>query len=188
MKVILASTSPRRVDLLRTLGYIVTPISPNIKEKTGEDIKDPEELVLYNAKIKAEQVYNTYGLLGADFIVAADTIVVANSNIFEKPKSLDENKIMLSFLSAKSHQVVTAYNLINAKINKTKVVTSEVVFRNLSKEEIESYVNTGEGRDKAGGYGLQGLGIALVKEVKGSITNVIGLPLEEFIEDVRGNS
>lgn len=182
MKLILASSSERRLNLLRTLGLMVTPIEPKVIEKIGDD----KNIALENAIMKADYIYKNYGLLGADAIIAADTIVVIDNKILGKPKNLEDNKAMLLSLSNKSHEVITAYCIIGKDyIKNSNKVSSIVFFKSLSKEEIDSYVALGEGKDKAGGYALQGFGAAFIREVKGSITNVIGLPIEEVLEGIK---
>lgn len=182
MKLILASSSERRLNLLRTLGFIVTPIEPKVVEKIGDD----KNIALENAIMKADYIYKNYGLLGADALIGADTIVAIDNKILGKPKNLEDNKAMLLSLSNKSHEVITAFCIIGKDhVKRSNKVSSTVFVKNLSQEEINSYVALGEGKDKAGGYALQGYGAAIIREVRGSITNAIGLPIEEVLEGIK---
>jgi septum formation protein len=183
MKIVLASSSPRRFELLSCLGHEIRVIKPDLDElMTG---LMPEKLALANAEKKAHYVYDHFGIFDASLIIAADTIVIFNQKIFGKPKNQEEAKTMLTTLSGHSHQVTTAFCLIGPKGQKhSQAVTSEVSMRKLSEEEIEAYVKSGEPFDKAGGYGVQGAGAAIIKSVSGSLTNVIGLPIEEIFSIV----
>jgi septum formation protein len=132
------------------------------------------------AAAKAEDVWSPETGLA---VLAADTIVFLGQNIFGKPSSPTKAKEMLKTLSGRVHQVATAFCLIPAKESpgRLTVVTSEVFFRDLSEIEIEQYVSLGESMDKAGAYSVQGAGAFLIDEIKGSFTNVVGLPLPEVL-------
>jgi septum formation protein len=179
MKFILASSSPRRRQLLECLGYETRVFSPSVDEVAhGEAIP----VARLNARMKAQSVFESQGLEGADVLIGADTIVVLENRILGKPTDLDDARLMLARLSGHTHQVVTALCLIgHGGLRREFHVVTEVSFRNLSKNEIDSYVQCHECLDKAGAYGVQGAGAALIKETKGSITNVIGLPVEELL-------
>lgn len=184
MKILLASGSPRRRELLLALGHEVTAITPDVKEVTAREGLSPLELSLENARLKAHFIYQTYGLMGSDIIAGADTIVVCHNRIFGKPKNVTDAEAMLSELSDQTHQVITSYLLIGDHGQEaSRSVSSDVEFRALTAKEIKAYVKILEGFDKAGGYGVQGAGAALIRKVIGSITNVIGLPIEEFLLD-----
>lgn len=186
MKILLASGSPRRRDLLLALGHDVVSISADIAEV--EECADGEvaDVAMQNAKRKAESVFLRSGLADADVLVAADTIVTLGGHIFGKPRNAEAARSMLEKLSGKSHQVITGYCII-APQHRQKIshVTSSVRFRYLSEQEISAYVRFGEGADKAGGYAIQGAGAALIQEVLGSVSNVVGLPVEALLEDIR---
>lgn len=184
MKILLASSSRRRFELLKTLGYEVVIVSPNIDEVDSGEHLNPHDIALKNAVNKARHVYKEQGLKGADLLLGADTVVVLERTVFGKPKDRDDAVRILQKLSNRAHEVITSYCLMNTDGREvTRTVTSNVSFRNLTFQEITSYLLRDEWQDKAGAYGVQGMGASLIREVKGSITNVIGLPLEEFITD-----
>lgn len=182
MKLILASSSPRRKDLLTTLGIAFDVIRPDIDErpKSGET---PVAYAKRNAKEKAEAVMQVQ--TSPCVVISADTIVVIDQTILEKPNDHMHAKAMLAQLSAREHVVVTAYSICSPHQNIERQVETKVLFRALSADEIAAYVASGEPMDKAGSYAAQGKGAQFVKAVIGSYTNVIGLPLAELSEDLR---
>ncbi|MGQ9695624.1 MAG: Maf family protein [Thermodesulfobacteriota bacterium] len=180
---ILASSSPRRQELLSLLGLSLRIIPGEVDEilRKGEP---PEEYVRRLAITKARQVAEKFPEL---WVLAADTIVVIDGEILGKPKDAEEAESMLKKLSGQEHRVITCYCLlqIHGGEKRERVVSSLVKFKRLSAEEIHWYINTGEPFDKAGGYAAQGKGAFMIKEIKGSYTNVVGLPLCEVIEDLQ---
>lgn len=183
LALILASSSPRRQELLSQLGISIRIVPSEIEEvlRKGEL---PEEYARRLAITKAQQVAEKF----PDFwVLAADTIVVIKGEILGKPKDGPEAESMLKKLSGQEHQVITGYCLLHLKVRKKRerVVRSLVKFKKLSAEEIRWYINTGEPFDKAGGYAVQGKAAFMVKEINGSYTNVVGLPLCEVIEDLQ---
>jgi len=118
------------------------------------------------------------------WVIGADTIVVIDGDILGKPSSRGEAKEMLKKLSGRKHRVFTGITILRKATDLffSEVVASDVLFKDIPEEEIAWYVNTGEPRDKAGGYALQGSGAFFIKEIHGSYTNVIGLPLCELVE------
>lgn len=183
MKFILASNSPRRRELLETLGFSLRVLPSAVLEvEEGE----PLSVARQNAELKAHAVRERYGFFDADMIIGADTIVVLGKELLGKPLNADNARAMLKQLSGHTHQVITAFCLI-ARNEQTKsaVVKSEVSFRTLSSHEIDAYVRTQECLDKAGAYAVQGAGAALIKTIKGSITNIIGLPVEELLHEAQ---
>lgn len=178
---ILASGSPRRRELLGQLGLRFEVIPADLDESivSGET---PSAYVERLAREKAAAVHASHP---ASLVLAADTSVVVDDEILGKPgtdASLAE--AMLRRLSGRSHRVMTGVAVAGATLE-SMVVTSEVVFRALSVEEIRWYAAQGEGRDKAGGYALQGIGAAFIAELRGSPTSVIGLPLPESVALLR---
>jgi len=128
------------------------------------------------------------GRVPGAWILGADTIVVIDGKILGKPAGVDEAKRMLSMLQSRTHEVFTGYAIVNSRFpEKTHVrfLRSEVCIRALSEGEIEGYVSTGEPMDKAGAYAIQGIGSGIVREISGSYTNVVGLPLCEVIMDLK---
>jgi septum formation protein len=177
---VLASTSPRRKELLQQIGANFTQLSIDINEdvKSGESA---EQYVLRLAKEKAAAGFEllSVGQSANHVILAADTTVVCEGNILAKPDSLSHSKEILKQLSGREHLVMTAIGFHSRDKNLQKVVTTKVKFRSLSDSEIEAYWHTGEPQDKAGSYGIQGLGAVFVEALEGSYSNVVGLPLCE---------
>lgn len=177
---ILASASPRRCCLLESLGLEFEVVVSGVEEHHSGS-GSPSELVLGWARAKASAV----AAIHADrWVLAADTIVVVAGTILGKPFDTREARDMLAELSGREHQVITAICLRHQKCHheETEAVTTQVRFKKLSAAEIEAYVASGEPLDKAGAYGIQGLGGCLVRSIRGSYTNVVGLPLCETIE------
>lgn len=171
-QLILASASPRRLDLLRTAG-----IEPLVIPTDSEEIEDgmpPRDLVMANAKLKAEACAKAH----ADgVIVAADTVVALGDKIFGKPEGAEQAKLMLSELSGKTHSVFTGVAVYENGEIRVDSAETKVTFRELSAEEIAAYVATGEPLDKAGAYAIQGGAGAFVSDIDGDFDNIVGLPL-----------
>lgn len=183
MKIILASASPRRAQLMEQLGINFRIMVSEVDEQITPG-QSPETLVQELARRKAEAV-----ALGEDegLVIAADTLVISDGHIFGKPTSPDEAVAMLQQLSGKSHTVVTGVAVVNAATGEvlTGAEKTEVYFRPLTEEEIWAYVRSGEPLDKAGAYGIQGLGSLLVSRIEGCFFNVVGLPLAKLAEMLR---
>jgi len=180
---ILASASPRRRELFSLISIPFEVIPPKISEELlpGES---PWDHAVRLAKAKTKDVSR---LFPHRWVIGADTIVFLDKKILGKPVEKEDAKKMLQFISGRVHKVVTGYVIINEELRKeiSSWVESEVKIKNLSKKEIENYVATGEPMDKAGSYGIQGIGAFMVKEIKGSYTNVVGLPLCEVIDSLK---
>ncbi len=173
-ELILASQSPRRQELLRQIGvrFAVRPSSiPEILQP-GES---PQAYVTRLATAKAEAVRSGTGLP----VLGADTVVVYQGQILEKPQDRDDAIAMLRKLSGTVHQVVTAVSLISQHGASCVVCETSVGFRPVRADEAEFYWETGEPADKAGGYAIQGFGAVFVSHIAGSYSNVVGLPLAE---------
>ncbi len=177
---VLASRSPRRRELLGALG-IEFEIVPSYFEEPSPDNQSPEEYVKFLAREKAREV--SHRIFGKA-ILAADTIVVLENKILGKPSNEVEAQEMLMALSGKIHEVFTAYTILFGSAEISRIVKTQVVFKELNDAEIKAYIATGESMDKAGAYAIQGLASYMVKEIHGSVTNVIGLPLNEVIRDL----
>ena len=177
---ILASTSPRRRELLASMGLSFSVIPSGVQED-GEDGKKPADRVQQWAVDKAMAVAHSYP---ASWIVAADTIVVLDGEVFGKPVDSHAAAAMLERLSDRAHEVITGLCLVHGKRDFLRVesVRTLVRFKNLSGGEIDAYLKIGEPFDKAGAYGIQGLGAVFVQAIYGSYTNVVGLPLCETLE------
>ncbi len=169
-QLILASASPRRRELLATLGFDFRVVVPEIDETPRPDEK-PRIFAERMAEEKACAVD------GEGIIVAADTIVVQNETILGKPADAAQAREMLAALSGNTHEVVTSVCVKNAERTVVFSVGTEVGFRILTQTEIRRYVATGEPMDKAGAYAIQGGAAHMVRSINGSYTNVVGLPL-----------
>ena len=177
--IVLASGSPRRLELLTTLGFEVEVRRPDVDEtpRAGEGA---EELVQRLAVDKC----NAVPASPSEVVLAADTVVILDGEILGKPDDADHAYMMLSVLSGREHRVVSGFALRQGEHRRVGSVESTVRMRKLTKESITAYIATGEPFDKAGSYGVQGLGGALVEEVRGSYSNVVGLPLTEVLAEL----
>ena len=177
---ILASKSPRRIELLRSAGLDPMVMESNFKEpeRTNEL---PDE---YAGQLSYCKAYNVALKMTDYHVLGADTIVVSGDEILGKPRSKEDAEIMMVKLSGKTHKVITGYSLISPGMEKITTLSSvtKVKFRRLAHREIIWYINTDEPYDKAGGYGIQGKAASFVESVEGSYSNVVGLPLSEVIE------
>jgi septum formation protein len=178
--IVLASSSPRRRELLERLGLkiVVDPSEiPEEHRSTMQPALLARDLSLRKAKLVASRHPNSV-------VIAADTFGVFRGIIMGKPESPTHAARMLALMSGDSHQVVTGFTIIDTAMGKTVTdsVITKVHFRSLTKKEIEAYVSTGEPLDKAGAYAIQGLGALLVDRIEGDFYNVIGLPLSRLTE------
>ena len=179
-RVILASKSPRRRDLLQQAGLTFS-VKISDFEESSVPISRPDLYVRTLAESKAFDISEKHP---ESWVIGADTIVVIDGLILGKPVSETDARSMLEQLSGKTHQVFTGYCICckaRARIF-SETVTTDVLFKTLSHAEIEWYIQTGEPFDKAGAYAIQGLGTFLVKRIKGSYTNVVGLPVCEVMD------
>jgi len=174
MMLLLASQSPRRAELLKQLGIPFSQYPVNIDE-TVLAHENPDEYVRRMAQEKSNLGFIRAG--AKKLVLGADTIVVAQGNILGKPKDKTDAMRMLSILSDNTHQVFTAVTITSAKQQKTLVVETQVCFGPLSTQQMAWYWQSGEPQDKAGSYGIQGLGGQFVKHIRGSYSAVVGLPL-----------
>jgi septum formation protein len=183
-RIILASGSPRRQQLLKQVGLNFDVIPADIDETMSADLS-PIEMVQFLADQKACVVADR---LEMGIVIAADTIVVLDGRVMGKPESDVEASEMLSALNGRHHQVMTGICILNAHTGKkdTAVEVTEVAFRKLCESEIKAYVKSGEPFDKAGGYGIQGLGALLVESIQGCYFNVVGLPLNQLGQMLKG--
>lgn len=177
MRLILASASPRRQELLRGLGLQFTIQTADIDETMHPERGAAEEVARVS-RMKAEAILA--GVPEDALVIAADTIVCIDDKILGKPESEQAAAEMLRMLSGRKNQVRTGVTVCSHEKAVTSVVTTDVCFRDLSEDEILSYVATGEPMDKAGSYGIQGLASIFVEELHGDYFNVMGLPLCEL--------
>ncbi|MCF0228082.1 MAG: septum formation inhibitor Maf [Parasporobacterium sp.] len=180
-KIILASSSPRRRDLLTQAGLTFDIVSPECDENI--DSTEPSEYVeeLSRRKCMAAAVLSDKD---TDYIIiGADTVVVHDGKILGKPADKNEAYNMLSGLSGRTHAVYTGVTVFDTKYDKilSFCEKTEVKFYDISKNEIISYIETGEPMDKAGAYGIQGLGVFLVERINGDYNNVVGLPVSRLL-------
>ena len=174
--VVLASRSPRRVELLKQLVVDFAVLPADIDE-TPHSHEDP---VLYVKRLALEKARAVYMVSDSSAIViGADTTVDLDGHIFGQPVDDDDARQMLRRLSGATHKVHTGVAVVSAKGEQVEVVSSTVTFFDLRPEMLEWYIGTGESVGKAGSYAIQGHGSALVASSSGSMTNIIGLPLEE---------
>ena len=176
----LASSSPRRQQILKDLDLNFTAIPPvNFKEKLNGT--EPEVLVCNNALGKAMEVAGKYK---DSVIIGCDTIIMFDNEIFGKPLTPGNAYMMLKKLSGNCHSVFSGLAVIDTQIYKELVgyERAEVKFKELSEKEINNYVESGEPLDKAGAYGIQECGRAFVEKVKGNFSTVVGLPEELLIK------
>ena len=180
MKVILASKSPRRVEILEKIVKEFEVVQSNFDENTIDFKGDVEKYVKDLSINKAIEVSKR--LNEPSIVIAADTVVFQNGKVLEKPKSEEDAFSMLSSLSGNTHKVYSGICLINTYDD--TVVTdcdcTEVKFSELNPRQIRNYINSGEPMDKAGAYGIQGLGGAFVERIEGCYYNVMGLPLNKL--------
>ncbi len=180
-ELILASGSPRRKELLTRAGFAFRIIVSDATEDMSSQLM-PAEITMHNAMLKAESVANT---CSEDCIViGADTVVAIGNTLFGKPQDKSEARSMLNALSGQTHQVITGVCLAGKDFRKTFSETTDVTFRELSPSEIGAYVDTGEPLDKAGAYGIQGKGGALVDHIDGDYDNVVGLPVARLVREL----
>ncbi|MFA4647679.1 Maf family nucleotide pyrophosphatase [Pyrococcus kukulkanii] len=174
--IILASASPRRREILEKF-FDIKVVPSNVNEESH--IKTPEKRVVEIARRKALSVSLKYP---NGTIVAADTVVVFENNILGKPRDESEARKMLRMLSGRVHKVITGYCIIHRGKSIESYEVTEVKFRELDEELIEWYIKTGEWRDKAGAYGIQGYASVFVERIKGDYYNVVGLPIKVVVE------
>lgn len=177
---ILASSSPRRRYLLEQAGLEFVVV-PSLVDENKISQCAPEEYVIRLAEAKAGEVARKYA---ESWVIGADTVVVVDRLILGKPRTQNEARNMLLKLSGRIHQVYTGFSICCKKQKRTfsKAVKTDVLFKELSDEEIEWYINTPEPFDKAGGYAIQGKGSFLIRHIYGSYTNVVGLPVSEVLD------
>jgi septum formation protein len=184
MKLILASSSPRRAEILANAGLPFSVLSSAVDESPLPGEK-PEALVLRLANAKAELA--AARTVGPAAIIAADTVVLINGSILGKPRSADEARQMLQQLSGRTHSVLTGVALVRLPDNERRqfIEATRVDFRPISEEELAAYLATEEPYDKAGAYAIQGLAGRFIPRIEGCYFNVVGLPLSRALSELR---
>lgn len=179
-KLILASASPRRKDLLQQLGLIPSAIIPADIDETPQRDELPKAYAKRMAREKAEAI-------GEDgLILSADTVVAVGRRILPKTEEPDEARACLDLMSGRAHRIYGGICLKAGDRTQVRLVETRVQFKRLSTEEREAYIATGEWRGKAGGYAIQGMASAFVLSIQGSYTNVVGLSLPETFALLNG--
>jgi len=191
MELVLASASPRRRQLLEQSGYKFITSYVKVSEIPQENLnlqEQIEDLARQKAQalVESDKSLKKHGIL----LVSADTVVVLDDQILGKPKTSQEATEVLGQLSGQKHRVITGVCLWQTEPEKVVTFheTSEVTFRDLSKDEIQAYVDTGDCMDKAGSYGIQGEAGKFVAKVDGSFDNIVGFPTERFAQVLKENN
>lgn len=188
-KIILASASPRRRELLEQIGLEFEVLPSNAEENPGSQI--PHEMVTELSAVKAAEVFERISGERGDspVVLGADTVVALGNRIMGKPGSREKAEEMLTLLQGKTHQVYTGVTLICQKEGKRTQISfyerTDVTMYPISATDIRAYVATGEPMDKAGAYGIQGRFAVFIKEIKGDYYNVVGLPIGRLYQEMK---
>ena len=184
-KIVLASGSPRRKELLAQVGLTPVTVVPTNTVEVPLEGEKPKALVERLARLKAEVVAKT---VDESWVVAADTVVVAGNRILGKPPTQVEARTFLQLLSGRRHQVLTGVVVIrpDGELSR-RIVTTTITFKRLERDEIERYLSLGQWQGKAGAYAIQGYAGGFVRQLRGSYSNVVGLPLYETLALLRGS-
>ena len=179
---ILASNSQRRQEIIRDAGFNFRVITSDVEEISDKKVITEKILDIAEKKLETIAKNNVN-----EFVLAADTVVELNGEIFGKPKNREEAFKILKTLSGEIHKVITAYVFKNISKNILikDVVISEVKFLELDDETIDWYLDTGEPFDKAGAYGIQGYGRILIEKINGDYYSIMGFPISNFLENLR---
>lgn len=180
VKIILASSSPRRRELLKLITEDFESISTDVDETLPENT-DPFKASEYLSLIKAKAVEYS----SENIVIGCDTTVIIDNKILGKPNNINQCREYLEMLSGRSHKVITACSIVCGDNIRTFSEVTEVTFCTLSNEDIEWYISTGEPFDKAGGYGIQGKGSLLIERINGDYFNVVGLPVSRLNQELK---
>ena len=177
---ILASASPRRREILLAVGLRFEVRTASV-EPAPEPGEPPRDYALRSARAKTAQVAAAAD--AEDWVIGADTVVAIDDEVLGKPENDADARRMLAALSGRTHEVTTAFCVMRGSREQcAQAVTTRVLFAEVSAARIDAYVRSGEGRDKAGAYAIQGAGMTLVRSIEGSYSNVVGLPAAEVLE------
>ena len=181
MKVILASRSSARKEILEKIGFEVIQVPAEVDEAKAEvaSLEEAVELAVRNAVRKAEKVFKKYP---RDAVIAADTLIYFNKRILGKPRDIKEAEFFLKTMRGRWHKVVSGYAVYTPRGSRSGHEITNIKMREYSDREIEYYLSSGEFKGKAGGYAIQGLGAFLVEKVNGCFYNVAGLPLAKVVQ------
>ncbi|HKZ56943.1 MAG TPA: Maf family protein [Thermodesulfovibrionales bacterium] len=182
-KIILASASPRRKEILRKTGLNFSVCTSDYKEDINLSLK-PRALAKFLSRKKAETVAHKYKNA---IIIAADTFIVFKNRLLGKPHTDKEAEKMLNMLNGKAHSVITGFTIMDTASKKilSRSVETKVYFKKLGRKEINAYVRSKEPLDKAGAYAIQGLGSVFIERIDGDFLNVVGLPLLALTESLK---
>ncbi|HBU06870.1 MAG TPA: septum formation inhibitor Maf [Candidatus Magasanikbacteria bacterium] len=182
-QIILASTSPRRNELLSKTGLKFKAVKSGYEEDMALNLK-PKKLVEFLSKNKALAVMKKYPKA---IIISGDTIIAYKDKVLGKPKSKIEAKKFLKMLSGKSHEVITAFTIFDCQTKKTitKSIPTKITMKKLTDKEIDWYIKTGEPLDKAGAYAIQGLGAMFITKISGDYFATVGLPVYQLVQELK---
>lgn len=182
-KIILASASPRRAEILRMTGLKFDTAVSDYKEDLNLPL-NPRALARFLSRKKSEAVAHKYRNA---IIITADTFIVLNKKLLGKPHTCKEAEKMLRMLNGKAHSVITGFTIMDTGSGKvlSRSMETKVYFKKLDAVEIKAYVKTGEPLDKAGAYAIQGLGAVFIEKIDGDFFNVVGLPLCALTESLK---
>jgi len=186
--IVLASSSPRRMEYFRLLGLPFTCVSPDVEEIFDESDK-PQAAAEKLALKKVKKIVETSKYDSCLWVCGADTLIAMDGKIYGKPKDRNEAGNMLGLFSGNTHEVISAVALYSGRTQKAdcRSVISTISFAPLSTGEIEWYLDSGEWQDAAGAYKIQGLASCFVTKISGSYSSIVGLPLREFYIMLRDN-
>ena len=184
--IILASTSPRRQDILRTLGIPFSVMSPAYDEQPVDGMSPADQVELHSMK-KVESIMRMQLKISIPWILGADTIICSDGKIYGKPSNRDDAKAMIASFSGRTHEVMTAISFFdsNTQYISSKTSRSLVSWIPLDDQQIERYLDTGEWQGVAGGYRIQGLASCFIERIEGSYSGIVGLPINELYAILR---
>ncbi|HOO43836.1 MAG TPA: Maf family protein [Bacillota bacterium] len=180
-KIILASNSPRRRELMKNLGYDFEIIASDIEEVLDPKMEH-DDLVMDLAFQKAYSIFKDHR---DAIVIGFDTLVVIDDFVLGKPKDKEEAKLYLSLLSGRTHRVVTGCTILTTGFSKSFISDALVTFNQMTEKEIVDYIETGEPMDKAGAYGIQGHGAKFVKGINGDYFTIVGFPISKVYKELK---
>jgi len=181
---VLASASPRRLDLLQQVGIVPDVVAPADLDETPGATELPR---VYAERLAAEKALAVAASHEHAFVLAADTVVACGRRILPKAETQEEARFCLDLLSGRAHRVYTGISLVKGDMQITKSVMTRVQVARLSDAELDAYLASGEWQGKAGGYAIQGRAAAFIRGLNGSYSNVVGLPLHETVNLLKGS-
>ncbi|MBN2877358.1 MAG: septum formation protein Maf [Bacilli bacterium] len=179
-KIILASNSPRRKELMKFLGYDFEIIASDIEEVINPKMEH-DELVMDLAFQKAYSIFKDHK---EDIVIGFDTLVVVDDFVLGKPKDQEEAAVFLNILSNRTHRVLTGCTILTRGFSKSFISEALVTFYPMDEQEIKDYIETGEPMDKAGAYGIQGYGAKFVNKVNGDYFTIVGFPIAKLYHEL----